>query len=270
MAASALILLASSARAEELIVPGSGASEYVLSLLADAFNQQQRAHRVVVPTTTGTAGAIRDVDAGTAALGRIGRALTEAERARGLVYVPMARDSVTFVGGADVTTRTLSTQQILGIYTGQITQWPEVGGAHGPIRAIGREVSDTSRQAIIRRMAPFETIMFADRVKVVHLDSQMLDLLDRYPTSLGFLNRSALNGARTRLVEIALDGAMADPVAVAEGTYGLWVDLGLVHKAGRITPAARAFMDYVASPDGAALLTAQGLIVATRSRKGVP
>lgn len=264
MAAVILPLLATPSHADELVVPGSGNPQYVLSLLADAFNQRQTAHRVSIPPTSGTAGAIRDVESGAAVLGRVGRPLTEAERARGLVYVPMGRDPVTFVGGADVTMRTLSSQQILDIYTGRITQWQQVGGSPGPIRVIGREVTDASRQAVINALPQFGTIMFDERVKIAHLDSQMLEMLDRFPTSLGFLNRSSLNAARTRLVELALDGMKASADAAEPDTNCAWVEMGLIHKTGRTTPAAKAFMDFVLSPEGDALLSSQGLIVAAR------
>ncbi len=264
MAAVVLPLLAAPARADELVVPGSGNPQYVLSLLADAFNQRQPEHRVSIPPTSGTAGAIRDVESGAAVLGRVGRPLTEAERARGLVYVPIGRDPVTFVAGADVTVRTLSSQQILDVYSGRITQWQQVGGSAGPIRAIGREITDASRQAIIKVLPQFETIAFDERVKIAHLDSQMIEMLDRFPTSLGFLNRSSLNAARTRLVELALDGMKASIDSVEPDTHRPWVEVGLIHRAGRTNPAAKSFMEFVLSPEGDALLSSQGLVVAAR------
>jgi len=262
----ALVFLWTPAAAEDLVVPGSGNADHALSLLVDAFNRNQQSHRVVLSPTSGSAAAIRDVESGVAVLGRVGRPLTDAERARGLVFVPIARDPVLLVGGTDVTARALTTQQVLAIYTGQVTHWQQIGGSHGPIRAIGREPSDASRRALGRAIAPFETIRFDDRVKIVQLDSQMIDLLDRYPTSLGFLNRSALNAARTRLVELSLEGAAATADAVQAGRHDLWVEVGLIHKAGRVTPAARAFMNFVRSTDGESVLSSQGMILASHGQ----
>ena len=52
LVAAAMVLAAfqtSSVFAEELVVPGSGNPEYVLKVLAEAFNAQQTQHRIPVP-----------------------------------------------------------------------------------------------------------------------------------------------------------------------------------------------------------------------------
>ena len=264
---AAAILLAAfhtspSVFAEELVVPGSGNPEYVLKLLAEAFNARQAQHRVLVPVSIGTAGGLREVEAGTATLGRVGRPLKSDELARGLVYIPIGRDPVTFVGGAGVTVKDLTQRQLIDAYAGRATDWQAFGGKPGPIRAIGRESTDTSRQSINRVIQPFERIVFGDAVKVVSFDPQMVELLDRFPGSLGFLNRSALAAAKTKLVYLSLDGVPSTPQNVGVGRYPLWVEFGFIHKTGKLGPAAKAFIDFVRSPDGVRILREQGVLAA--------
>lgn len=254
------------ASAEELVVPGSGNPEQVLRVLAEAFHRIQTAHRIVVPVSTGSAGALRAIDEGTALLGRIGRPLTADERARGLVFVPIGRDPVAFVGGAGVTLAGLTRAQVMAIYAGKYANWRELGGQPGPIRAIGRESTDTSRQAIQRVIEPFATIAFGENVKVVHLDPQMLDLLDRFPGSLGFINRSALAATRTRLVPLALDGVEPTPQNVGAGRYPVWLEFGFVHRRGMRSPAAEAFIAFVGSSEGVRLLRELGVLAAPGAR----
>lgn len=251
------------ATADHLVIPGSGNPERVLTVLADAFNQQQGRFRVVIPPSTGTVGAIRDVEAMTAHLGRVGRPLTDAERARGLVYVPVGRDPVTFVAGAGVTVPGLTSQQAVDVFSGRITDWKDLGGDPGPIRVIGREISDASRGAINRSIRRFKSITFGENVKIVHLDPQMIALLDRYPTSIGFLNVSALRAARTQLNHLTLDGVPATLDAVRTGRYPMWIEVGLIHRAGGPNQASRAFIGFIRSPAGAAILTAEGLFGVT-------
>ncbi|WP_158219748.1 substrate-binding domain-containing protein [Ideonella sp. A 288] len=258
-------LLPAAARSDEVVVPGSGNPEQVLRVLADAFHRSQPAHRVVIPGSTGTAGALRAIQEGTAVLGRIGRPLTDDERSRGLVFVPIGRDPVAFVGGAGVGLRGLTRAQVVDIYAGKYANWQELGGRPGPIRAIGREPTDTSRQSIQRVIEPFSTIVFGEHVKVVHLDPQMLDLLDRFPGSLGFINRSALAAARTRLVPLALDGVEPSPQNVGAGRYPLWLEFGFVHRRGLRSPAAEAFVAYVRSSEGVRLLREMGVLAAPGS-----
>lgn len=252
-----------SARAEDLTVPGSGNPEYVLGRLADAFNRQQSAHRVVVPTSIGTAGALREVLDGNTSLGRVGRPLKEDERARGLQYLPIGRDPVAFVGGAGVTVRSLSSAQAVDIYAGRRTDWQDLGGKPAPIRAIGREPTDTSRLAIGRVIKPFADMAMGDNVKLVHLDPQVIELLDRYPTSLGFLNRSALNACRTAVRPLALDGVEPTTENLAAGRYPVWIEFGLIHRTEGTSPAAKAFLEFIRSPAGQRILRDHGILPVT-------
>lgn len=257
------LLIAASARGEELIIPGSGNPEYVLGELAKAFNAKQGQHHVSVPPSSGTAGALREVEQGLAVLGRIGRPLKEAERGRGLSYIALGRDAVVFVAGAGVSAQSISKAQAVDVYQGKITDWRDLGGKPGPIRAVGREASDTSRQSLAREIKEFADMRFHESVKVVHLDPQLIELLDRFPTSLGVLNRSALFAAATHLKLLALDGIEPSIDNLAAGRYPLWLEFGLIHKAGALNGAAKAFIAFIQSPSGERILRERGVIPLT-------
>lgn len=248
--------------AEVLSVPGSGNPEFLLGRLADAYNAAQSTHRVVIPPSTGTAGALRDLDQGHATLGRVGRPLSDAEKRKGLTYLPIGRDAVVFVAGSGVTLQSVTAAQIVDIYTGKIVDWRELGAKAGPIRAIGRETTDASRQAIGREIKAFENIVFGDSVKVVHLDPQMIELLDRHGTSLGFLNQSALHAAKTPLVKLAFDGVRPDVSALASGRYPIFLEFGLVYRPETLTDAGKDFIRFIGSPAGQQVRDRLGVVAA--------
>ncbi len=252
--------LVPNASAETLIIPGSGNPEYILTELAKAYNQRQSEHRVIVPPTIGTSGALREVTEGTASMGRVGRPLKDKELNLGLTYLPIGRDPVTFVGGAGVTVSSITTQQAIDIFTGKISNWRDLGEKPEAIRAIGREKTDASLLAIMREIKAFEDLQYHDNVKIVHLDSQLIDLLDRFPASFGFLNRSALSGAKTKLIALKLDSIDPSADNVDAGRYKLWTEIGLIYKESSLTPAGRSFLEFVASPYGTQLLRANGLL----------
>lgn len=262
----AALAIGNPALAEELSIPGSGNPEHVLDELAAAFNKQQTGHRVSVPPSTGTAGALRDIEAGSASLGRVGRPLKAEERSRGLSYLALGRDAVVFAAGAAVTTRNLTAAQTVDVFAGRITDWRDLGGKPAPIRAVGREVTDASRQAINRLIKPFENLVFGENVKVVHLDPQLIELLDRFPSSLGFINRSALAACKTRVVRLAFDGIEPTPENLESGRYPLWLEFGLIYKPGNLTPAARAFIEFVQSPAAVRILRENGVVPAAPAR----
>ena len=248
------------ASAETLVIPGSGNPEYILTELANAYNKRQSEYRVIVPPTIGTSGALREVTEGTASMGRVGRPLKGKELNLGLTYRPIGRDPVSFVGGAGVTVSGITTQQAIDIFTGNISNWRDLGGKHEAIRAIGREKTDASLQAIMREIKAFENLQYHDNVKLVHLDSQLIELLDRFPASFAFLNRSALSGAKTKLIALQLDSVEPSADNVDAGRYKLWTEIGLIYRESSLTVAGRSFLEFVASPYGTQLLRANGLL----------
>ena len=252
--------LVPNASAETLVIPGSGNPEFILTVLANAYNKRQSEHRIIVPPTIGTSGALREVTEGTATMGRVGRPLKGKELSLGLTYRPIGRDPVAFVGGAGVTVSNISTQQAIDIFTGKIVNWRELGGRHEAIRTIGREKTDASRQAIMREIKAFENLQYHDNVKLVHLDSQLIELLDRFPASFAFLNRSALSGAKTKLIALQLDSVEPSADNVDAGRYKLWTEIGLIYRESSLTVAGRSFLEFVASPYGTQLLRANGLL----------
>jgi len=242
---------------EELVVPGSGNPEFVLSELAKAFNTSQTTHRVVVPPSSGHAGAVRDVSEGVATLGRVGRPLTAPEQAKGLTYIPLGRDAVVAVAGAAVTVRGISSEQLKGIFSGKITDWSQLGGQPAPIRAIGKEITDSIRRQL---GAKFTDLVYAESVKIVHLDPYLIELVDRYPSSFAVMNRSALEACKSKVVILALDGVLPGIDNLANGTYPLAMDYGLIYKTGQLSPAGKAFVDFIQSPDGEKILRAHGVL----------
>ena len=261
LAVVGVLLSGNACLAEDLTIPGSGNPEYVLRRLAGEFNGQQKQHRVIVPPSSGTAGALRDVGEGISSLGRVGRPLKDEEKAKGFAFLPIGIDPVVMVGGAGVTVRGLSQQQVLDIYSGKLTNWSEVGGKSAPIRAIGREVTDASRQALQQLIKPLKDIQFGSNVKVAHLDPQVVELLDRYPTSLAFLNRSALSACQTKVVPLAIDGVVPTLESVEQGRYPVMLEFGLVYRtASGLSPAGRAFVEFIRSPAGRGILTQSGVL----------
>lgn len=260
LAQALALVLAGSVLADDLVIPGSGNPEYVLAQLAKAFNARQAQHRVVVPPSTGTAGALRDVGEGISPIGRVGHPLKEDESRQGFIFIPLGRDPVVVAAGAGVTVRDITATQLVDIYSGKVSNWSELGGKPAPIRAVGRENSDASRQALNRIIKPFKDVTFGPAIKTVNLDPHLIALLDRYPTSVGFLNRSALAACTTRVVHLTLDGVAPTPENVDKGRYPAWVELGLIHKPNTLTPAARAFVDFIRSPEGNGILRQHGIL----------
>jgi phosphate transport system substrate-binding protein len=92
----------------------------------------------------GSSRGIHDVREGSCNIGMVARPLNDNER--DLIGFPIARDGVCLIVHKDNPVNSLSSEQVAGIYTGQITNWKEAGGNDAPIAAINRAEGQAVRE----------------------------------------------------------------------------------------------------------------------------
>jgi phosphate transport system substrate-binding protein len=92
----------------------------------------------------GSSRGIHDVREGSCNIGMVARSLNDNER--DLIGFPIARDGVCLIVHKDNPVKSLSSEQVVGIYTGQITNWKEAGGNDAPIAAINRAEGQAVRE----------------------------------------------------------------------------------------------------------------------------
>lgn len=247
------------AQAPGLTIPGSGDWEAVLRQLADAYARAHPGQSVDVPPSTGSSGGIRSVLNNTAVMGRIAR-MPKAEQMRaGLKWHPVARDAVVFAVGERVDLRALGGTELAGVFAGRITDWRELGGKPAPIRVLVREPSDTVHQIIVGRLGPFRSLALTDQAKMVVKTAEMLELLDRYRTSIGWITQSALILTRSGAHPIALDGVAPTIDNLGSGKYPLSIDYAFVYREERLDRIALDFLAFVGSEAGRAIIRGAGL-----------
>jgi phosphate transport system substrate-binding protein len=252
------------AATDTLVIPGTGACEALLRDLAIVFNAQQgQGQEVQVPPSVGSSGARRMVAEGESLLGRIARPLGGKALEEGLQFLPFARDAVIFAVGVKVTVRGLSSAQLKAIFQGEIRTWQAVGGRSGPIRLLLRQPGDVILDAVRRYWAPWD-ITFSPQAKVVHHDSEMVALLQKYKYSLGMVSLSSLDGLGAGLRPLALDNIGPTPANVAAGKYKLQVEYGLIYK-DNLNKLAQDFIAFLFSNDGKAIMKHHGVIPVERA-----
>jgi len=248
------------AAAEDLVVPGSGTPERLVRELAKAFNAAQSVHKVSVPVSSGSVGALLAIETEGRALARYGRPLNEAETGRGLRQALFARDAVVFAVGRAVRLNGLSSAQLADIYSGKYTQWRELGDSPGPIRVLARPPGESSLAIIQRQIKPFDTLLVTAGARVMPSDPVMLNMLDTLPTSIGFAARSNLFDASTAVKPLALDGIMPTQENLANGKYPLVNTYALIYKESQLNAAARQFIEFVFSDAAHKILWANGAL----------
>lgn len=256
---TAAVFPATTAPAEPLPIPGTGACEPILAALAEAFRSADQSVAVTVPPSTGSGGGIAAVLRDQAALARVARPLKEAEIKQGLVWQVFARDAVAFVVGRQVGIRNIGAAKLTAIFEGKIRNWKELGQPAGTIRVITREPGDSSLSVIQTHLPGFKNIVFSPTAKVILYDQAAVETIDKYKNAIGFVTLSSTKWARGKLYPLSLDGIAPTRENILAGKYRLVEDYAFVFKK-ELTPAAKKFVSFVFSPEGRKVIERNGLI----------
>ncbi|MCU0525446.1 MAG: DUF4912 domain-containing protein [Elainella sp. Prado103] len=206
--------------------------------------EQQYEGSIVELATRGTDVAIQAVLAGSIDLAAIGRPLTEAERAQGLVEAPVSREKIAiFVGADNPFQENLTFEQFAGIFRGEIVNWAELGGAAAPIRFIDRPETSDTRQSL-SRYSVFQSAPFQVGASAVQLPSDdtaaIVSQLGQDGISYGIVSQ-VLNRSDIRILPMH-DTLPDDP------RYPYSQPRNYVYR--ETNPAVRSFLGLIASPIG--------------------
>ena len=210
------------------------------------------------PQFTGSSAGVEAVTNGTADIGDVSRALTDEEKAGGLVENIVALDGIAVVTDTANTATNLTTQQLKDIYTGKITNWSEVGGADQNIVVIGRESGSGTRDA-------FEEILdIADQCQLAQTLNEtgaVAAAVQSTPGAIGYISLDALND---KVKALQLDGVAPSEETVKDGSYTLQRPFVMATK-GEISEQSaqvQAVFEFINSDAGQEVISSVGLVSA--------
>jgi phosphate transport system substrate-binding protein len=226
-------------------VDGSTSMRVINEALKERFEQQFSGTTVELAASSSDE-AIEALLAGEIDLAAIGRPLTEEERARGLVEVPISREKIAIIVGTENPfEENLTFEQFAQMFRGEITDWSEVGGEPGAIRFVDRpDYSDTRRalsQYDVFEGAPFETGSTA---------VQVAD--DETATVINELGSDGISYAIASQV-LDQDNVTIIPMHQTlpdDPRYPYSQPRGYVYREGTLSPAAQAFLGFATSEPG--------------------
>ena len=206
---------------------------------------------------TGSGAGIEAASNGSADIGLSSRALKDEEVAGGLTGTIVALDGVAVIVNADSKVENLTVEQIGKIFTGEITDWSEVGGDAGTISCIGREAGSGTRDG-------FESI--TGTKDACKLDQELtstggvIEAVAGNPNAIGYASLSAVEGKNT-VKDVTVGGVACTEETVLNGSYAIQRPFVLVTKTGEtLSPAAQAFFDYATSSAASQLIKAAGAV----------
>ena len=211
------------------------------------FEKKNPGVRVEVQTG-GSSRGIADARTGKVDCGMSSRGLKDSEK-EGVQSFTVAMDGVCFLTHSSNPVRELSREQLLGIYTGKITNWNQVGGNDAEITCINRADGRSELELVTKFFGIKPVDVTADLIagenqqgiKMVASDKNAITYM-----SVGASEYEAKNGSPLTL--LPLDGIAASVENVRNGTFPL--SRPLIYITGlELSPLAQAFIDYSLSSD---------------------
>ena len=198
---------------------------------------------------------VQKVGEGLVQIGNTGRALKESEITKyGLVSFPFAIDGVAVAVNPQNSVKSLRKDQIKDIFTGKITNWRDLGGKDAPISLYVREDGSGTRETFEGRA--LDKVSSTDTANVVNSNGAMKTAIARDPNAIGYVGIGHLDAS---IQGVAIDQKQPTQEAAAKGEYPV-TRLLYMNTKGQPTGLTKAFVDYIFSDNGRALITKAGYI----------
>lgn len=241
--------------AGSILLVGSTSMQAYVSALAEGYMNAYPDVTVTVEFTGSGAG-IEAVLDGTADIGNSSRNLTEREKAGGAVENVVAIEGIVVCVDSANTVTDLTMQQLADIYTGEINNWAEVGGADVPIVLIGREAGSGTRSAFEEILGIKDECAY---VNVLDSNGAVMAKVASIPGAIGYIS---LNMEDERVAALKLDGVEATAENIRNGRYTLSSPLVMatMGKISEQNELVRSWFTYVRGEEGQGIAALVGVI----------
>ena len=233
---------------------GSTSMEKVIGALSESFMAQNDGVTVNY-NPTGSGSGITAVPEGTCDIGLSSRALKDEEKSAGLKETVLAYDGIAIIVHPDNPVSDLSIEQIAKLYTGEITNWKDVGGNDAEVVLIGREAASGTRDGFESITGTKDKCQYRQELTST---GDVITAVSQNPDAIGY---ASLASVKDSVKALNVDGVTPSEATVKDGSYKVQRPFVLVTVEGKeLSPAAQAFFDYAVSSDAASIIAKAGAV----------
>ena len=235
---------------------GSTSMEKVIGALSESF-MAANGGVTVNYNPTGSGSGIAAVQEGTCDIGLSSRALKDEEKAAGLKETVLAYDGIAIIVHPDNPVSDLTLEQIAKLYTGEITNWKDVGGNDAEVVLIGREAASGTRDGFESITGTKDKCRYRQELTST---GDVITAVSQNPDAIGY---ASLASVKDTVKALNVGGVTPSEATVKDGSYLVQRPFVLVTVEGKaLSPAAQAFFDYALSADAASIISAAGAVAA--------
>ena len=235
---------------------GSTSMEKVIGALKETFEGMYDGVEVTYNPTGSSAG-ITAVAEGRCDIGLSSRNLKDSEKEQGLVGTVLAYDGIAVIVNPENTVEDLSVETIAEIFTGEITNWSEVGGIDAEIVLIGREAGSGTRSGFEEIVGVEDACQYRQELTST---GDVITAVSQNPGAVGY---ASLASVKDTVKAVKVGGVAPSDETVKNETYAIQRPFVLVTKEGaELSETAKAFFGFITSSEANEVITAAGVVPA--------
>ena len=235
---------------------GSTSMEKVIGVLGESF-MEMNPDVSFTYNPTGSGSGIAAVSEKRCDIGLSSRALKDEEKNSGLTETVLAYDGIAIIVNPENAISDLSVEDIAKIYTGEITNWKDLGGADAEIVVIGREAGSGTRDGFESITGTSEKCVYRQELTST---GDVITTVSQNPDAIGYASLSAV---KDTVKALTVGGVAPTEDTVKDGSYVVQRPFVLVTRTDeKLSEAAQAFFDYATSADAVELIAKAGAVSA--------
>ena len=233
---------------------GSTSMEKVIGALGESF-MEANSGTTFTYNPTGSGSGIQAVSEGRCDIGLSSRALKDDEKASGLKETTLALDGIAIIVNPQNSVKDLTLEQIAKIYTGEITNWKDVGGEDAEIVRIGREAGSGTRDGFESITDTKDACQYRQELTST---GDVITTVSQNPNAIGYASLAAIKDS---VKALTVNGVAPTEATVKDGTYLVQRPFVLVTKEGvALSETAQKFFNFATSADAASIISAAGAV----------
>ena len=232
---------------------GSTSMKNVIAALTEGFAEVEPGVTVSYDPTGSGAGITGAADK-TLDIGLSSRALKDDEKVD-VDGTTIALDGIAIIVNNASKVEDLTVDQLKQMFTGEITNWSEVGGDDGEIVLIGREAGSGTRDGFESIVDVKDSCKYAQELTAT---GAVISAVEANPLAIGYASLSAV-GDTVKMVTVG--GVECSEETVKDGSYEVQRPFVFVtNKSVTLSEQAQAFFDFATSADAADLIRTAGAV----------
>ena len=236
---------------------GSTSMEKVIGGLGEMFMERNSGFTFTY-NPTGSGSGIKAVQEGRCDIGLASRSLKTEEAESGLTETILAYDGIAIIVNPENPVSDLDVETIARIYTGEISNWSEVGGADMEIVLIGREAGSGTRDGFESITGTEDACQYRQELTST---GDVITAVSQNPGAIGY---ASVASVKDTVKALTVGGVAPSNETILDGTYVIQRPFVLVTKAdAQLSAAAKAFFDYALSEDAHELIITAGVVPAS-------